>query len=147
MSKQLFEKKCVSEEEYIIYKYVFDLNIVNIPKLINYDKDKKIMTTEKIMSLDLSNNYGEELEDLNDNQKEYIYDNIREIIITLYKNNIIYPDITGYNFIEDKDGKIWIIDFEHAIKFNNNEEHDEDYNVEFVKKFMGGLNSWNPDFR
>ena len=27
-----------------------DLNIVNIPKLINYDKDKKIMTTENYES-------------------------------------------------------------------------------------------------
>jgi tRNA A-37 threonylcarbamoyl transferase component Bud32 len=50
---------------------------------------------------------------------------VRQIIGKLQANNIIYPDITGYNFINFND-KIWIID---------------------VNEFVKGLNSWNPYFK
>ena len=66
---------------------------------------------------------------------------IQKIVKTLYDNNIVYPDITGYNFIE-VDGKVWIIDFEHA-EFKPLVT-DED---EHVKLFINGYNEWNPEFR
>jgi tRNA A-37 threonylcarbamoyl transferase component Bud32 len=58
----------------------------------------------------------------------------------LAENNIEYPDITGYNFIEH-DNKIWIIDFEHS-SFINKTMKDP-----FVNKFIGGSNKWNPEFK
>ena len=66
---------------------------------------------------------------------------IRNIIKILYDNNIEYPDITGYNFIEI-DNKLWIIDFEHASLIQNNKLKDS-----FVIKFINGLNKWNPRFK
>jgi len=68
-----------------------------------------------------------------------LFAKIRKIIKTLCDNNIEYPDITGYNFIE-YDDKVWIIDFEHSKiskKITNS----------FIKKFIKGLDGWNPDFR
>tara|TARA_Y100000589_G_C26907885_1_gene529001 strand:- start:309 stop:689 length:381 start_codon:yes stop_codon:yes gene_type:complete len=123
-----FTKNNVSLHEYKMHKHIYDLNIVNIPKIISY-KDN-VMIMENIPEDNISNNYGADSNDV----PNYIFDEIRKIIKKLYDNNIIYPDITGYNFIEYKN-KIWIIDFEHAY-----------FKDDFVNKFMDGLNSWNPKF-
>lgn len=66
---------------------------------------------------------------------------IRRIIKVLYDNHIMYPDITGYNFIVDDDDEVWIIDFEHCYF-----EYD-DSNQTFVNEFINGIQSWNPDFK
>ena len=133
-------KKNVSLHEYEMHRYVYDLHIVNIPEIISYDKDNKILTMVNINKLNISDMYGENPEDVD----EYLFDEIRKIIKKLAEYNVEYPDITGYNFIETKspEGKtlLWIIDFEHSklCKTITNK---------FVKKFIGGLNKWNPDFR
>jgi tRNA A-37 threonylcarbamoyl transferase component Bud32 len=134
--KYCFEKKNVSIYEYKIHKYVYDLNIVNTPKIYSYDKECKIMIMQKINHNCISDMYGEEDNHINDD----LYSKIRDIIISLYNENIEYPDITGYNFVEDKDGKIWIIDFEHS-RYEINKKNS------FVKKFMNGFNGWNPEFK
>ena len=72
-------------------------------------------------------------------KEKYLFDEIRKIIKILYTNNIMYPDITGYNFIE-YDDKIWIIDFEHSKKQSKITDR-------FINKFINGLNKWNPKFR
>ena len=125
-------KPNVSEEEYEMQKYVYNLNIVNTPKILNYENN--IMTMQKIPEDNISNNYGEEAEKV---PKE-LFEKIRKIIKLLDDNNIIYPDITGYNFIE-YDNKVWIIDFEHA--YFKNKDNDN-----FVKMFLDGSNMWNDDF-
>ena len=119
-----------------MHKHVYDLHIVNTPKIISYDKKTKIMVMEKIDNMNLSDMHGE-----NDtNIDEYYFDAIRTIIKKLAEYNIEYPDITGYNFIE-YDSKIWIIDFEHSNIFKTSmKDH-------FVTKFIGGLNKWNPEFK
>ena len=69
-----------------------------------------------------------------------IFNEIRDIVKNLYDNGVIYPDITGYNFIE-WDNKIWIFDFGDA--------YFKEGNIDslFVNKFILGHNGWNPDFR
>ena len=126
-----FSKSCVSKHEYNMHKHVYDLRIVNIPKIISYDEATQIMVMEKINNMSVSDMYGEELKCVDKN----IIKKIRNIIKTLLKNNIIYPDITGYNFIE-YDKKIWIIDFEHASLINP-----------FINKFINGIKHWNLDFK
>ena len=84
---------------------------------------------------------GDYLLDLyNKDIDEYYFDEIRTIIKTLADNNIEYPDITGYNFIEF-DSKIWIIDFEHSRFFTKTMKDP------FVSKFIRGANKWNPEFK
>ena len=79
--------------------------------------------------------YGENKE----NVPELIFKKIRNTLTILYNVGIIYPDITGYNFIHSNN-KIWIIDFEHAY-FINKEPN------KFVEKFLEGCNEWNEEFK
>jgi hypothetical protein len=133
-NNDFYVKKNVSLHEYAMHKYIQELEVFNVPKIIAYDIERKILVMEKINHMNVSDFYGEESE----NVPEKIFNEIRNIIKNLVKYNIEYPDITGYNFIEH-DNKIWIIDFEHTRtitgKLNN-----------YVNKFINGLNKWNPDF-
>ena len=131
----VYIKNNVSLHEYIMHKHVYDLNIVNTPEILMYNQTDKILIMKKIDQLCISDMYGEEPEDV----EEYLFDEIRKIIKKLADSSIEYPDITGYNFIE-KDGKVWIIDFEHS-KINRNIKDP------FINKFIDGLNKWNPEFR
>lgn len=127
-----FVKKNVSLHEYKIHKHVYNLNIVNCPKIISYNKKTKELVMEKINNMCVADFYGESVENIPDS----IFEKIREIISTLYEHNIIYEDITGYNFIEFKDD-IWIIDFEHS-KINKK------YKNNFVELFISSkIKSWN----
>lgn len=129
-----YVKENVSAKEYKIHKYVYDLNIVNLPKIIDYNKKTKQMKMEKVGTMNVSDFYGGEAKDIS----EELFQRIRSIIQTLYDNNILYIDITGYNFIEDGD-KLWIIDFEHA-------KHNFKKKNAFVERFLAGANEWNPEF-
>ncbi len=133
-----FVKDNVSLTEYKMYKYVYNLQIVNIPKIYSYDKKTQQMRTQRIPNETIAYNYGDNPEDC----PKDIFDKIRETICKLYDNDIEYPDITGYNFIEYQD-KIWIVDFEHAkiILPSNVKERDP-----FVEQFIYGLNGWNPKY-
>ena len=136
----VYTKQNVEEHEYNMQMYVYNLKLSNIhvPKIISYDKKTKVMIMEKIDSLNLSDMHGEKAIDLD----EYYFDEIRTIIKTLADNNIEYPDITGYNFIE-YNKKIWIIDFEHASIFEKTKKMKDN----FVNKFISGSNKWNPRFK
>lgn len=129
-------KPNVSLHEYHMHKMVYDLNIVNIPEIISYKNG--VMKMRKINNMCMSDFYGEK----NDNISCELFEKIRNIIKKLYDNNIIYPDITGYNFIEDpyNKEKIWIIDFEHS-HFVFDKPIDN-----FVNDFILGRNSWNENF-
>jgi tRNA A-37 threonylcarbamoyl transferase component Bud32 len=134
---QYYTKRNVSFHEYQMYKYVYDLSAnceINVPKFITYNIDSHTLVTEKIPNMSISDFYGESFLSVNNNT----VDKIRETISILYQNHIVYPDITGYNFIE-YDGGVWIIDFEHA-HFTTNTKNM------FVEKFIAGLPSWNPLF-
>ena len=128
-------KKDVSMKEYEMHKHVHSLGIVNTPKILAYDRDTKVMIMEKVNYMNVSDYYGEKETDISPE----LFKKIRQIIQTLYDNNIVYPDITGYNFIEF-DKRIWIIDFEHS----NFKPLLQD---NFVVKFIDGLNKWNPRFK
>jgi tRNA A-37 threonylcarbamoyl transferase component Bud32 len=128
-------KHSVTLKEYEMHKHIQSLGIVNTPKILAYDRDTRIMLMERINYMNISDYYGENDTDITPE----LFARIREIIKTLYDNNVVYPDITGYNFIE-YNKKIWIIDFEHA-KFKPLVQDD------FVVKFINGENKWNPRFK
>jgi tRNA A-37 threonylcarbamoyl transferase component Bud32 len=130
-----FIKHNVEEIEYRIHKYIYNLGIVSVPKIYSYNKNTKIMKMQKIPNICIADMYGENPRNIS----HYLFNEIRKIIEILYINNIEYPDITGYNFIEYQN-KIWIVDFGHArykLKITNL----------FIEKFLNGLNRWNPSFR
>ena len=89
----------------------------------------------RVGTMSVSDYYGETADKISDE----MFSNIRNIIQTLYDHDVLYIDITGYNFIEN-DNKLWIIDFGHAT-YNYPRKMDE-----FVEKFLEGHNGWNPEF-
>ncbi len=131
----MFVKQNVSFHEYNMHNYIYNLKILNVPKIINYDKHLKQMAMEKIPSMSISDYWGEQYEDIPDK----VSDEVRQIIKTLQNHNITYPDITGYNFIHHNN-KVWIIDFEHCY-------FDFEKSDGFVNEFVKGLKSWNPYFK
>ena len=127
MSLPGFQSVIVQKDDKIIFQYGD----------VSYDKDKKELTMEKISGMNLSDFYGENIIDVPCN----IIKEVQTIIKTLKFYNIIYPDITGYNFIEDKNGVVWIVDFGHAYIREPEQPVDS-----FVLDFLNGHNGWNPEF-
>jgi tRNA A-37 threonylcarbamoyl transferase component Bud32 len=136
-NEQYYIKKDVTQHEVDMHQYIYDLQLPNIhvPKIVNYNKTTREMTLVKIDNMNISDWYGA----AEKNITPQLFDNIRQIIKTLYDNNIVYPDITGYNFIEH-DNKLWILDFEHS--YFRKHKH-----TQFVQKFIKGMNKWNPNFK
>ena len=125
----------------MMHEYIYNLSlssngILNVPKINDYDIECQTMTMENIPNMSVSDFYGEEAAVIS---KE-LFARIRKVIRYLHTNHIIYPDITGYNFIECDD-KLWIIDFEHS-DFKTHQK-----NV-FVEEFVhnSNYNKWNPWF-
>ena len=132
-----YVKKKVSQREFFMQQFVYTLNIVNVPEIINYNEDTQTMTMLNVGN-NLSNNYGENATDISDE----IFDKVAIIVRKLVLNGIEYPDLTGYNFVEDGAGKIWIIDFEHATfkpprKITNIH----------IRTICNGTKRWNPYFK
>jgi len=136
-----YVKENVSFKEFMMHDYIYNLSlasngILNVPQINDYDIDTQVMTMENVPHMCVSDFYGES----DENISPELFDQIRAVIRFLYSNHIIYPDITGYNFIE-YEGKLWIIDFEHS-DFKTHQK-----NV-FVEEFV--LNDdyykWNPWF-
>ena len=106
------------------------------PKIIDYYIKDNIMyiIMEKVNGKTIYDIYGELPDDVPDN----IYTEIHNKLIDLLSIGIEYHDISPYNFIvESESNAIKIIDFGHAklIKLNW-----------FLKDFLNGEYTWNPDF-
>ena len=128
----------VSDKEHFIQQYVYQLNIVNVPKIIYYDEENKIMIMKKIEGMNLSDQYGDNATDI----PNEIFEQVVKIVRNLVLHNIEYPDLTGYNFIEDTDGKVWIIDFGHSKMMSSKQ-----INNIHIQTICNGDKKWNPDFR
>mgnify|MGYP003984922683 FL=1 len=131
----------VSENEWFIQKYLEKLNNKNIqvPEIIEYNKESKIMVMKKIGNNNLSHNYGENATDVPNELFEQVVTIVRNLVL----NNVEYPDLTGYNFVEDINGKVSIIDFGHA-KIDNSENILKNIHIQNI---CNGIKTWNPDFR
>ena len=110
------------------------------PKIseVEYYDDTCKITMAHMEAECLANIYGDDPEDI----PPWIWDQIRTMVTTLYEHEgIEYVDITPYNFIE-KDNRIYMIDFGDARYTDNNKPADW-----FLREFMDGENSWNPDYK
>lgn len=136
-----FIKTGVTFHEFKIYEYINSLNLYFVPRLINYDASSKTLTMQFIKGMTFCDFYGEKFDDLPAGVKN----EIRNMISNLYENNIIYPDITGYNFlVQDRTEKFWLVDFEHCF-FHGAHSYNE--HNKFVEDFIEGkANSWNSYF-
>jgi RIO-like serine/threonine protein kinase len=135
MNLDIFEKTNVGYDEYLIAVLLQRTTQLPIPEIYGYNSDTKTMRVKKMDHLSLADFYG-----INDVEfPKEIYECVRKIVQTLDNLGIDYPDITPYNFIEDDNGEIWIVDFEHASMRNQDEPRNE-----FMEKFLDGHDGWNP---
>jgi tRNA A-37 threonylcarbamoyl transferase component Bud32 len=133
----MYTKKNVKYHEYAMHRFVYGINIVNVPAIYNYNRVSGVLEMQKIPNMSIADYYGEEFSAV----PVHIITKIREIIKILYINGIEYPDITGYNFIE-WGGDIWIIDFEHSEYIGKGYTPQDP----FVLDFINGREGWNPSF-
>lgn len=143
--KNYYVKQNVCKYEYKLYRLLGYLYYF-IPKLIDYNETTCELTMQKIDNMCISDMYGEDFKNVPLN----VVEKIINIIYTLYDDGFCYPDITGYNFIEDSNGTVWIIDFEHCFckGSNNILSNKEKEQIKFIKKFISGeAQCWNPEFR
>ena len=137
-SNSYYVKHNVEFKEYSMQQYVYHLGIVNVPEIIEYDAISKIMVMKKIGDMNLSDYYGADATDV----PNELFEQVVTIVQTLVSHNIEYPDLTGYNFIGDSEGKVWILDFEHS-KIMSSKSID---NINILN-ICNGDKEWNPDFR
>lgn len=135
--KTYYVKQDVNHKEWFMQQYVYQLNIVNIPEIIEYNDESKIMVMKKAGTNNLSDTYGENAADV----PNELFDQVVKIVRILVLNGIEYPDLTGYNFIEDSNGKVWIIDFEHSSIMTSTQ-----VNNIHIQNICNGYKKWNPEF-
>lgn len=124
-NSKLFQEKELQEKAY---------KIVSCPKVISYFEhdSKNYLLMEKLEGKSIYELYGSESNKVPEN----IWKQIHNIISKLYYEDIHYVDISPYNFIVNND-KVYIIDFGDAYECKVNW---------FLKDFLDGEKSWNPDF-
>lgn len=137
MSK-IFTKENVEHNEFALAHLASKALKIKTPRIISFNESTKTLVMTKMKFSNVADYFG----DKNNQTPHYIYDKIRKIIKKLYDSGIIYPDITGYNFLIDKKENIWIIDFGHAYVKSPDDEDDP-----FVVEFLNGKNGWNPNFK
>ncbi len=146
--KNRYIKKDVNHSEYFVQEWSYELlkhlsrkkdtNInIHIPKVYNYNEKTRTLTMQKIDGDNLSDIYGEDI----NNVPIKLINIIRKFIYLLTLYSVEYSDITGYNFMLDKNENLWVIDFEHCICISDDEPINE-----FVAEFIEGKNSWNPEY-
>jgi RIO-like serine/threonine protein kinase len=111
------------------------------PKIQRVDGNVALMDSVEGLSLaDIYTDDPAEIPDL-------IWINIENILTILFeREGIEYVDITPYNFMEDKMGKVWIIDFGDA--YYTPMAKGEVADNWFLRSVLAGESgkAWNPDF-
>lgn len=98
--------------------------------------DGNVVQMDTVGGLCLADQYSDDPKKI----PKRVWQEIHRILSILFeREGIEYIDITSYNFIEDTEGKIWIIDFGHAY-YTKGEVNW------FLKEFLDGEFGWNPDF-
>jgi len=107
------------------------------PRILGVEKKTQHWTIgmEDLEEMTLADLYGTDPDEI----PNWIWDEIRKMVRTLLNTGIEYRDITGYNFIKKGD-KIYMLDFGDARMKTDKLDW-------FVKEFLDGENSWNPDYK
>ena len=123
------------EREFNLQKRAYDKSI-RCPKIIEcfVENEMGYFAMERIHGKTLYELYGEE----SSNIPAALWKSIHNAVYKLFHLNIHYVDITPYNFmIDNATGKLVVIDFGDAYECKVNW---------FLKEFLDGEKSWNPDY-
>ena len=111
--------------------------IFNVTEAADGESDG-IIHMAKIQAETIAWHYGDDPSEV----PVWIFDQIREILANLLEQEgVEYVDITAYNFLLVGE-RVYIIDFGHATWIDNPPRATDD----FLAKFLGGKNMWNPNF-
>lgn len=143
-------KKTAPRTEYVLHKLIYNAttnnDVIRIPRIYDYDEGNDALTMQNIPNVSIADYYGEYWEDI----PCKIQQTIKVIIKVLFLKGYVYPDITGYNFIEF-DNHIWLVDFGHAFVFTGDKQLLNDVQLQhyaFVEQFIENEElGWNPDFQ
>ena len=80
----MFVKQNVSKEEHRLQ--VLASFYVNVPIIFDYNPKTKVMTMEKL-DMNIADMYGDDV-------PAYLFEEMQQIIRTLFQKGIYYPDIT-----------------------------------------------------
>ena len=140
---EYFTKENVEESEYLLQLKTYNSGIPTI-KPISYNKHTKILKMEKHHGMSVADMFGDTPEGLQEIIKNGTMKKIKLIVEKLKNIGIIYPDVTGYNFMIDNDNNISIIDFGHAFELTKKQYS----HVMFVKDFTSNKHEyWNIEFK
>ena len=132
-------KRNVDHKEYFLNRYVANLGSVRIPEVVEYFQETRIMVSKRVRGNNISDNHGEDVNHVPDEVFEKVATIIRELVLS----GVEYPDITGYNFIEELDtDDVWIVDFGHA-----NIKQQREITDRHIKAVCNGEKKWNPEYR
>jgi tRNA A-37 threonylcarbamoyl transferase component Bud32 len=108
---------------------------VPCPKIVDnfVEEGKGYIAMTRIQGESIYSIYGDDPKKL----PKPIWKQIHSIVAKLYYKDIHYVDITPFNFIVDPNEVVHILDFGDAYKMKVNW---------FLKDFLDGEISWNPDF-
>lgn len=142
-------KEGVTEHEAEMQRRAVRLLPANVPRVVRYEKARKRMKMHLVKGETLVYMYGADGAAV----PEWIWAEVRRLVMALYVKGIVYADITGYNFmIESESGNIWMLDFEHCTTrdpgpFVEGEPPAKGESW-FVREFLSGDsgNVWNEDF-
>ncbi len=96
---------------------------------------ERILLMKRIQGMCLADFYGEDVSAI----PTSIWEQVRNILQTLWNVGIVYPDITGYNFIVETDTeKVWVIDFGHARRVSM---------VPCLRNILAGQKTWNEEYQ
>ena len=110
------------------------------PKILRKDGNSLQMEYKGQCLADI---YGDDATEIPDD----IWERIEHMLAVLFeREGIEYVDITSYNFLEDTNGNIWIIDFGDAYYTSNT--RGEPATNWFLRSVLAGDfgKAWNPDF-
>ena len=136
---KFYTKRNVEHKEYFLNRYVANLGSVKIPEVVEYFPESRIMISRRVEGSNISDNHGEDVNHVPDEVFQKVATIIRELVL----NGVEYPDITGYNFIEESETHdVWIVDFGHA-----NIKQQGKITDRHIKAVCNGEKKWNPDYR
>ena len=157
--QKLYCKKHVSKHEFKMHTRAVEILADSVPKIVSYDDETRTLTMELLEGMSVSDFYGEDAIHVPDS----VWTQAQSLVSELYKNGIVYSDVTGYNLMEDNNGNLKIIDFEHCWEKGDCESEirldQENFVCYFIdpdddkakawaraKSWKPASRFWNPEF-
>lgn len=131
----------IDNRDAFIFKHISSMDFPYFPRVYNYDETSGELIVKRIVGGEtLAYKYGTCF----DMVPEDISEQVRTIVNDLYEHGLRYKAISPYNFMVDKNNKVYLIDakFIDFVNLNTIGSVKDD----FVERFINGLDEWNTEY-